>query len=210
MGVDTIKRDYNLIENDIGLLESVISCRFVIDNEEVKEIHIVSNGTRSPKQISRDVQSVLIATYDLNIDYKKISIAELPNTEVAKKESRLKIEKISIEDNGNKANIRVGLSDESNNYESTQSGINTSRNIDRMLVKAVLDCVEKSLATEDRFILEEVKNINLSSDGIIVVVLVYVIDEQERRLCGSALIENDHKKAVVKATLDALNRSISK
>lgn len=210
MGVDTINRDYKLIENDIEHLESVISCRFVIDNGDVKEIHIVSNGTRSPKQISRDVQSVLIATYDLNIDYKKISIAELPSEEIVKKRPRLRIEKISIEDNGTKANIKVGLSDDSNLYESDLSGINTTRNIDRMLVNAVLACVEKSMETEDRFILEDVKSINLSTDGVVVVVLVYIINEQEKRLCGSSLIENDHKKAVVKATLDALNRNISK
>ena len=185
---DTINRDYKSIENDILKLESVISCRFVIENKEVKEIHIVSNGTRSPKQISRDVQSVLIATYDLNIDYKKIT----------------------IEDNCNRINIKIGLSDDSNTYESTISGINTARNIDRMLVQVVLDCVEKSLGTEGRFILDEVRNVNLSSDGIVVVVLVYIIDAKERHLCGSSLIENNHKKAVVKATLDALNRCISK
>lgn len=207
---DTINRDYKSIENDILKLESVISCRFVIENKEVKEIHIVSNGTRSPKQISRDVQSVLIATYDLNIDYKKISIAELPDVGVAKKESRLKIDKITIEDNCNRINIKIGLSDDSNTYESTISGINTARNIDRMLVQVVLDCVEKSLGTEGRFILDEVRNVNLSSDGIVVVVLVYIIDAKERHLCGSSLIENNHKKAVVKATLDALNRCISK
>lgn len=210
MFVDVAKRDYGLMEKDIERIGSVLSCRFVSNNEEVKEIHIVSNGTRSPKQISRDVQSVLIATYDLNIDYKKISIAELPGVEMATTESRLKIEKISFEDNGNKATVKVGLSDESQIYEVTLSGINTSRNIERMLVKSVLDCVEKALGIEDRFILEEVKNMHISSDGIVVVVLVCIVDEQEKRLCGSSLVENDHKKAVVKATLDALNRSISK
>lgn len=206
-----MSKDYRLMEEDIERIESVLSCRFVIENEEIKEIHIVSNGTRTPKQISRDVQSVLIATYDLSIDYKKISIAELPGVvEITKKESRLKIDKISFEDNGKRASIKVGLSDGSNLYETSLTGLNTNRNIDRMLVKAVLDTVEKALDTEDRFILEDVKSINLSSDGVIVVVLVYILDEQERRLCGSSLIGNDHKKAVVKATLDALNRSISK
>lgn len=207
---ETIYRDFKLIEKDIEKLESVISCRFVVENNVVKEIHVVSNGTRSPKQISRDVQSVLIATFDLNIDYKKISIAELPDVGIVKNESRLKIDTISIEDNCTKANIKIGLSDGSNTYESFITGINTGKNIDRMLVQAVLDCIEKFLGTEDRFILDEVKSVNLSSDGIIVVVLVYIIDEQERHLCGSCLIENNRKKAVVKATLDALNRSISK
>ena len=52
------------MERDIERLDSIMSCKFVVDGDEVKEIHIVSNGTRPPKQISRDVQSVLIATYE--------------------------------------------------------------------------------------------------------------------------------------------------
>lgn len=208
--MDTVNRDYGLIEKDIERIDSVLSCRFIIVDDEIKEIHIVSNGTRSPKQISRDIQSVLIATYDLSVDYKKISIAELHGLDIEKKETRLKIDRISFEDNGKKATVMVVLSDESQSYEAGLTGINTSRNIDRMLVKAVLDCVEKAQSDEDRFILEDVKRVNLSSDGVIVVVVVYIIDEQEKHLCGSSLVESDHKKAVVKATLDALNRSILK
>lgn len=211
MGVAIVNGDCELMENDIECIESVLSCRFIRENDEIKEIHIVSNGTRTPKQISRDVQSVLIAKYDLiNIDYKKISIAELPGLEVSKRDSRLKIEKILFEDNGKKATVQVDLSNESDIYQSSLSGINTSRNIDRMLAKSVLDSVEKALGVEDRFILEDVKNVNLSTDGVMVVSVVYIVGEQEKRLCGSSLIENDHKRAVVKATLDALNRSISK
>lgn len=210
MVIDTIKRDYILMENDISRIDSVLSCRFVIENEEIKEIHIVSNGTRSPKQISRDVQSILIATYNLNIDYKKISIAELPGVHINKNGYRLKIENISYEDKGNKATVKVGLNDGTNTFESVQSGLNTGSNIDRMLVKAVLNSVEDALGMEDRFIFEDVKSVNLSSDGIIVVVLVYIINNQETRICGSSLIGTDHKKAVVRATLDALNRCISK
>lgn len=210
MHTDTANRDYGMMEKDIERIDSVLSCRFVKENGEIKEIHIVSNGTRSPKQISRDIQSVLIAAYDVNVDYKKISIAELPGEDLGKREDRLKIDMIAFEDNGKKATVKVSLSDDCQLYGATITGVNTNRNIDRMLVKAVLECVEQAQGSEDRYILDDVKSVNLSSDGVVVVVLVYIIDEVEKYLCGSSLIENDHKKAVVKATLDALNRSISK
>lgn len=208
LSIGAIEKDCGLIEKDIERIDSIISCRFIRDGEEISEIHIVSDGTRSPKQISRDVQSILIAMYDLNIDYKMISIAELPGLEVNRKEKRLKIEKISFEDNGKRVGIKVALADESKIYESGLSGINTNKNIERMLVEAVLNNVEESLGTEDKLILEEVRSVNISSGGAVVVVLIYISDEEEKRLCGSSLIEGDHKKAVVKATLDALNRII--
>lgn len=209
MVVEIVDGDFELMENDIRCIESVLSCRFVVEDNEIKEIHIVSNGTKSQKQISRDIQSILIAKYNLNIDYKKISIAQLPVVEVVNKVSRLKIEKISFEDNGKKATVNTSLSNESGIYESTLSGINTSRNIDRMLVNSVLNSVEDALDVEERYILEDIKNVSLSSDSVIVVIIVYIIDEQEKRICGSSLVGNDHKRAVVKATLDALNRSIT-
>jgi hypothetical protein len=209
LSIDTVKRDYESMERDIERLDSIMSCKFVVDGDEVKEIHIVSNGTRPPKQISRDVQSVLIATYESYIDHKIISIAELPGGELSKRTSRLKIERISYEERGKKTSVEVALADESKIYESSTTGINTNRNVERMLVKTVLENVEKSLGIQDRFILEEVKTVDLSSsNGVVIVVLVYITEEQEKRLCGSSLIEGDYRRAVVKATLDALNRII--
>ena len=207
---DAIKWDYGSMGKVLGGIKSVISCRFVVEDEDIKELHIVSDGTRTPKQLSRDIQSILIATYGLNIDYKKISIAELPVQGLAKKENRLKIERVTFEDKGKRASLSVSLSDKSREYVSTQTGVNTIRNIERMLVRAVLDNVEEALGIEDCFILEDVKNISHYPDGIILVVLNYICDDKEKRLCGSSLIEGDYKKAVVKATLDALNRIITK
>lgn len=62
MTKETINRDYKIIEDQLEKIQPIMSCRFVLGQAgEIKEIHIVSNGKRSSKQISRDVQSVLIA-----------------------------------------------------------------------------------------------------------------------------------------------------
>lgn len=202
---------YEIIERELEKIESIVSCRFVLGQaDEIKEIHIVSNGKRSPKQISRDIQSVLIATYNLHIDYKMISIAEIPEKGLKNLESRLKIETISHENRGSRTSLKVVLSDEKGNYENSVEGINTSRNIDRMLVKATLKNVETAYGEEDIFILEDVKSIQMSSDKVIVVVIICLLGGQEKRLSGSCLVRNDHMEAVVKATLDAINRYISK
>ena len=48
--------------------------------------------------------------------------------------------------------------------------------------------------------------INISIDKVVVVIITCIEDNHVKRLCGSSLIETDHKEAVVKATLDAINR----
>ena len=203
--------DIEIIEGNIEKIESVVSCKIVLGEKDViDEIHIVSNNLRGAKQIARDVQSILIATYNIPIDYKKISIAQISDLSLKKSECRLKLLSVSHDNLGAKASIKVALTNSKDNFENALSGINTSRNIERMLVDATLKTVENACGYDDTFILEDIRTIPVASDKAILVIVMGVIDEVEQRLCGSCLIKNDYKVAVVKATLDAVNRFVSK
>lgn len=204
-----INNEFRLIEKSLEKINSIISVRFVLDEQEdIREVHVVSNGKRSPKQLSRDIQSVLIATYDLDVDYKKISIAEIIDMDLEKNLPRLKIERVSYENNGTKASVTVNLSLREEVYSESAMGLNTSRNIDRMLVNSTLKNVEKAFEVEDVFILEDIKSVQFSSDKAVLVVIMCVSNGEEKRMCGSCLIQNDYRQSVVKASLDAINRCI--
>lgn len=211
MGIGIINNKFKLIEKTLEKIESILSTRFVLDEqEEIKEIHIVSNGKRNPKQLSRDIQSILIATYDLEVDYKKISIAEVHDMDIEKARPRLKLEGVSYENNGPRASVTVNLSDREETYTQSYTGLNTTRNIERMLVKSTLKNVEKAFELEDVFILEDIKSVQLSMDKVVLVIIMCFLNGEEKRMCGSCLIQNDYRQSVVKATLDAINRCIFK
>lgn len=200
-----------IIEQTIEKLDSVTSCKIISgDNNNFEEIHIVSNGSRTAKQLVRDIQSILIATYNIQIDHKKISIAEIQDDTLKKSECRIKISSVSHNNNGHKAIIKVALDNHRKIFENTAEGVNTSRNIDRMLVDLTLKTVEEAYGYEENFILEDVKAVNISTDKVVVVVITCIFNGFERKLCGSCLIKSDYNEAVVKATLDALNRYISR
>ena len=207
MGTVIMGNSFKLIQKNLEQVDSIISARFILDSsEDIEEIHIVSNGKRSAKQLSRDIQSVLIATYDIEVDYKKISIAEVPHMDLDKMRPRLRIEGISSDNNGNKACVTVNLSNRDHVFSQSDSGLNTSRNIDRMLVNSTLKSAEKALGVEDVFILEDIKSVQLSMDKVVLVVIMCIVNGDEKRMCGSCLIRNDYRQSVVKATLDAINR----
>lgn len=199
-----------LIEKNLEKIESVISCKIILGEKDIDEIHIVSNGTRSAKQIARDIQSVLIATYDIQIDYKKISIAQIFDESLKRAESRLKLAAVSHDNLGTRAAVKVSISNSKDTYENSLSGINSNRNIERMLVDATLKSVEEALGYDDTFIMEDVRTVPISNEKAVLVIVMAMLDGFEQRLCGSCLIKNDYKEAVVKATLDAVNRYISK
>lgn len=199
-----------LIEKTIEKLDSIVSCKIISDhNNNFEEIHIVSNGTRTAKQLVRDIQSILIATYNIQIDHKKISIAEIQDNSLKKSATRLKLMSVSHDNNGQKAMVKVVLDNHRDVFENSKMGINTCRNVDRMLVDVTLKTVEEAYGYEETFILEDVKTINISTDKAVIVVITCINNGIERRFCGSCLITNDYKEAVVKATLDALNRYTS-
>ncbi len=132
MSINIAENQIYLVEKYIEKLEEVVSCKFVLnDQEEIEELHIVSNGKRNPKQISRDIQSILIASYGIYIDYKKISIAEIPDLKLEKSNERLIVDKISYEEIGGRISLTVGLENKGERYESSSEGANIPINIDK-------------------------------------------------------------------------------
>lgn len=203
--------DLEIIESNIEQIESVVSCKIIVgENDVIDEIHIVSNDTRGAKQVARDIQSVLIATYNIPIDYKKISIAQISDQSIKKIPCRLKLIGVSHDNLGTKAFIKVSISNLKEEFQNSITGINTSRNIERMLVDATIKTIEEACGYDDTFILEDIRTIPVSNDKAVLVVVMGLVDGLEQRLCGSSLIRNDYEVSIVKATLDAINRFVTK
>ncbi len=61
-------------------LPGVVGCRALYDPRgQLSELHIVSRGDRPPKLLIRDVQSLLLVRFDLEVPYRRISVAVLRN-----------------------------------------------------------------------------------------------------------------------------------
>ncbi len=65
--------DWKAIEQAIESIEGIINVR-VVGEEEIKEIHVLSKPSKSPKLLARDIETVLQARFNLAVDHKKISI----------------------------------------------------------------------------------------------------------------------------------------
>src|SRR3954471_10925531 len=66
------------IEKELCRLPAVNAARIVTDEiGRPKELHILASAEKRPKQIARDVQSVVMATFGLEIDHRIISVVQL-------------------------------------------------------------------------------------------------------------------------------------
>ena len=73
--------DVQAIETEIGRLPEVVACRIVADAVgRPLEVHVLAHPGKHPKQVVRDVQSVALASFGLEIDRRIVSVVQLTPT----------------------------------------------------------------------------------------------------------------------------------
>ena len=70
------------IEEAIVRIAAVDAARVVVVDDIVREIHIVANRSRPAKHIGRDVQSLLAATWGVDLDQRAVSVVQLGGADV--------------------------------------------------------------------------------------------------------------------------------
>ncbi|MEW9124682.1 MAG: hypothetical protein AB2421_18370 [Thermotaleaceae bacterium] len=197
------------IEGLINKMPAVISSRVIIDeNQEIEEIHVLASNDRSPKQISRDIQSALTAKFPIKIDYKKISVAQIDMKEEKDCLQRFKIASIGYSVLEKMAEVKVTLQKGEESVDGYAKGTNSKNNLYRLTADATLSCVHELFAIEDAFILEDIEKVQLAKKDIMNVAVTFMGRNGEELLVGAAIVRKDEYEAIVKATLDAINRKV--
>lgn len=208
--MSTITIDVEQVESFLLKVQSVQGCKVKLGKENsIGEIHIVSDLRRSPKQILRDIEAIMMSNFDIEIDYKKVSIAQIQSGSIKyDQDPRLQLKLIEYNNHGSNVSIKVALEKHDLVYESEIVGINTAHNFKRLIGTAVLKCVEKYLDNEDVFVFEDIKRVELANVEVMLVSITSVHGGNEEVFTGTAKILSDSKEAIARATLDAVNRHV--
>ena len=199
------------IEDLVKNLKSVINCRITQDeNENIKEVHIVANESRSAKQISRDVQSIIAAVYDAKVDYKKISIAQVKESKQDHCERKLKIKSIERATFQSKHRVKVVLEKDKEEYSGECSGMNNSTLCLRQTGEASILAIENYMQEEGIMSLDDIKIIDIAGIRTVVVALTVYTEDKSVEFCGSHILSHDPFDCVVRAVLDAINPLIER
>jgi hypothetical protein len=196
------------------------------------EIHIVASRSKGAKQVVRDVQSLAMATYDIDIDHRIVSVVQfddgvdgliegqrlpavitLPDAQPqqpAEPETlpRPVIASISIRTAGAEADASVVVKTGKASYDGRSIGPSTMSHRHTLIARATLDAVTELLGLPS-----EVEFVTVSTMGTrrmaACVIQVAVPGIGELVLTGSALVRSDEADAVARAVLDALNRRLA-
>jgi len=203
------------IENLLGQLPGVVSSRLVVDDwGAIQEVHVLATSERGPKQLVRDVESTLAARWGINIDHKKISIAQMTGTDERDSEARLQLTGVTINSRVREAEVAVEvelaapMSDTA--YVGSHSGPGSRVHLVRTAAVATMQAVNAAIQPQHRVVLEEAEVITLHAYEIALAVVRLQTPGESQTLAGSALVRHDPVDAVIRACLDATNRRLSK
>ena len=204
------------IEDVVRQLKDVVSVRAVLNaSGRVDELHVLVSPKRAPKQVARDIESALRAHLDFTLDYKKISIAQTqgrsPLSGGSAVAPRLGFSDVALTVNGSRAEATVHLRREDAVYTGSAVGHASGYNQLRLIATAAIRAVEDAGAADGTMVVEDLQtDIPLAGrKAVLVLVSALGSAKGEELLTGCALIRQDAWKAVVSATLDAVNRRVS-
>ena len=196
------------LERELERLPEVRAARVVASPAgRILEIHLVSDGSKAPKQLTRDVETVA-ATQGLDIDRRTISIAQMPDSTIsAPAAQHIGLSSITVTVEGKVATcrVRVARADEDAIGETSGPSISTGRA--RLVARATMDAVSSLLGSRLPADCEDALIVQIGEHRIAVAVLVFIDEDGDEDVAsGMHPFRGDTDEALARAVLDAINR----
>lgn len=189
-------------------LPDVLNCSIACgEDNSINEVHVLTPVGRNVKQMVRDIQSAVNAKFDVGLDYKKISIAQINEAEF--KESRVKIDSIAVRNIGNMIEALVMISSGDKVYEGKSTKVKSKANKPKAVAEATLDALESYLGVKGVLYLEGLESVKVAGKEVYVSLVGYSADNIEESYIGSSIISLDENESAVKSILSAVNRKLS-
>lgn len=223
-------------EAAIRALRDVEGVSLQAEGDEIREVHVLTRSKRPPKQIVRDVQTVLLTRFNRSIDYRVVSVAftkgeppaaapvapaapaasapapaqatrPAPESDFERAEGeRIRFGSVNLFVSGARTQAQVELRWKGLARMGGASGWSTRDGAHRLIAQATIAAVQEFLDGEVAFGLPEIEFVRMGRRRMALVALSLLAHRQEKVLVGSCAVEQDVQQAVVLATLAALNR----
>ncbi|MBC7260307.1 MAG: hypothetical protein H5T65_13830 [Chloroflexi bacterium] len=211
MSTEPVAVDTATLESSLKQVKGVFACRVVMDAPgEIGEIHVVGAPDRKPKQIVRDIESLLFARFGLRVNYRKISLAQMQEDKAfAALGSRPRLLAAGRATEGDAAVVQVRLADNGSVFEGVARHPRDDENVGRAACLATLDALNKMVGNSGQFTLDALEVMSVANREIVVVIVTFAFAAGEEHLIGTSFYRGDMVESAVRATLDSVNRRLS-
>jgi hypothetical protein len=212
--VDVDELDLTEVEREICRLPDVSIVRIVAETDgRVSEVHVVAHPGKHPKQIVRDVQSIALASFGLELDRRVISVVQLGGSildETFTRAPRPSIVAITAEASGMRSLVRVTLALDDEEAVGFAEGSIATTARHRLVALATVDSLRQLEPAAECVDVDHAEVTRIGAHDVAVVTVVYVIPPAEQLVSGSAIVRPQQEAdAVARAVLDATNRRLA-
>lgn len=197
------------LEGAINQVQGVVANRVVPgDKCGLSEIHVMASTERAPKQIVRDIESLLFVKFGFRVDYRKISLVQLGEEQILPLGlSRLKLVSVHCQAGsaGAEAEVQIG------SREGLHVGLAEGEGIEEaeLVAQATLKALQQVVGAKAELTLRGVERFDLRGRKIIVVQVSSLFPAGEENLLGVSFIGGEGEmEASARAALDAVNRRL--
>jgi hypothetical protein len=193
------------LQEKISRIDGIEAARVVAGNGHIDEIHVLARPNKHPKQVVRDVQSLAQALFGLTIDRRVVSVVQLADS-VLNSGSRPALVDVAESTDSNRSEVTVTLKWKERLLVGQSTGAAAASTRWRLVAEATLEAVRQAIHHDVGLGVSSMDLPTLGSRTLAISQIVVVTESSERALIGSAYVEGDEWKAVVRSVLDALNR----
>lgn len=216
-------------EAAIRRLRDVEGVSVRVEGDEIREIHVLTSAERPPKNIVRDIQTVLRTDAGVTIDHRVVSVAfaqqggaraaaaveaaperafDETDEPAARPGERIQFEGVNLFVSGPRTQAQVELRWLGLPRIGSAAGWSARDEAHRLVAQAAAAAVQEFLADPVALNVQGVEFVDFGRHRVAVVAVSFVAHRQEKLLTGACRVEQDTPQAVVLATLDALNRVV--
>ncbi len=211
MNLEPVVIDPRVLESSLRQVQGVYACRIVLDPpDEIAEVHVVGSSSRKPKQIVRDIESLLFAKFGLRVNYRKISLAQMQEDKAfSLLGSRPRLLLAECDGDGTGSACKIQLADNGNVFDGVAHGAEGSDHIGRTACLATLDALNRMVGASGEFQLEALERIPIAGREVVIALVTFGFAAGEERLIGTSFYRGDIVESAVRATLDSVNRRLA-
>jgi hypothetical protein len=185
------------------------------------EVHVLATPGKAPKQVVRDVQSLALAQFDIDLDHRIVSVVQIgevpPQNEPDDEPSsalepeaaaRPVVGAIATRTGAGECEVEVTLISDGTSFTGTALGPTSAHQRPRVVAAATLAALKELLGM--RCELESAQVLSAGTRDVALTVLALGVPRGgDQVLTGSAPVRGDQADAVARSVLDALNRTLT-
>lgn len=202
------------LEDALRQIPGIKAASVVTSAEAVPtEVHVLATTGKAAKQIVRDIQSLAMARYGLDIDHRIVSVVQFDEPEDAEVNGEVSpprpvVTSITVRTTGDVAETSICVTLAGTTFEGKATGSASVSARPRVVAQATLEALRELLGTPVE--LDHAAIVQVGGRAVAVCVLTLSVPRQgDQLMTGSAMVRADEVDAIARSVLDALNRRLA-